>query len=402
MRSSLEEFLRERAGLAPEQIRDARRAQTFFGGSLLSNLVRLDFLRESQAVAHLSEWTGFPHVTLGELRNIPADVTALLDRRTAARRQVVPFRVDDGRLLVVTCRADNDPFYRSLEDRTGLKVVPHAALDDRIEILLQRHYGIVPQGRAGLRPVAGEADPFAEVPAAHAATASVDHAPAGEGVGLDGLPLAAEAGVVAEEARHLDLWESVTDSPRTAGPPVAGRPLTMETDEPGHRDGGPDEPPSIPLQTLSAAEDRTRIGRAALELALAAGAVRAVLFSIQKDHVLAWDGRGTGVEAAGLARLNIPLYAPSIFGVFAHSTRPWVGIVPELPANREVLAALGGVAPKVALLVPVLLRGRTVALLYVDRGPEAVEPLPMTPFLDISGRLSFALEILLLRRKILS
>ena len=68
----------------------------------------------------------------------------------------------------------------------------------------------------------------------------------------------------------------------------------------------------------------------------------------------------------------------------------------------ELLGALGkGAPPKVVAAVPVRLGGRTVAAIYADGGPAATTPVDQKPLLQLAGKVAAALEILLLRRKIL-
>ena len=84
------------------------------------------------------------------------------------------------------------------------------------------------------------------------------------------------------------------------------------------------------------------------------------------------------------------------------NANPYIGIVPEQPANLEFLAALGGEAPQVATAVPILLKGRMVAVVYADRGPGASGVVEVKRLQEAAKRLSVALEILLLRKKIVS
>jgi len=50
----------------------------------------------------------------------------------------------------------------------------------------------------------------------------------------------------------------------------------------------------------------------------------------------------------------------------------------------------------------VVLKGRPVAILYADNGPGETRAASMTTLEDLASRLSLALEILLLRKKLLS
>ena len=142
MPKSLTQFLQISGQVSIRQVREARRAQEFFGGSLLYNLVRLKILPEAKAKNLLGQWMEFPYAPLVDLITIPRRVLDLVDRDVAARRRVLPFQPDEEHLYLATARLGNDPFYRDLKDRSGLPVVPHAFMEEHLEPLLEKHYGI--------------------------------------------------------------------------------------------------------------------------------------------------------------------------------------------------------------------------------------------------------------------
>ena len=84
-------------------------------------------------------------------------------------------------------------------------------------------------------------------------------------------------------------------------------------------------------------------------------------------------------------------------------TAVYTGIVPDQPANNDFLAALGnGERPNVATVVPVVLKGRAAAVIYGDDGPDSSRQVDRDLLTDLAGKVAAALEILVLRRKILS
>lgn len=477
MRRSLEKFLEESGHFNTAQIGDAQRTQQFFGGSLLSNMVRLGYVTERKAGDYFAAWSGYPYIAYSELKNRPIReaVLAFLTAKEAARRQIVPFLLEDGRLEVVTCRADNAVFFHELERQHDLEVVPHIIADERLEALLEQHYDIPATRKKAVRPVTirDGSDPTSSV----TASGSQEEQTTGlsPDIGLDGLPVDSEAPaaqIVGQRVDHpfvADLpspddlmappeasWqgvssreEVVTDRLDDRSPPALPPGLTPggTVTQPPEPDQPPLEPPAAPVSTtpstpgsnpqesasgasrptpsaaeapgaprglhsrlrrladtpllvLSKALDRETIGEAAVELVLHLGAQRVALLSHQEERLVGWHTGGAGVTLARVRRLSLPLYAPSIFSALRVNAAPYIGIVPAQPANQELLAALGGRAPKIAAAVPVMLKGRMVAVIYADGGPDASHLLDLKQFQDAANKLSLSLEILLLRKKI--
>jgi hypothetical protein len=158
-----------------------------------------------------------------------------------------------------------------------------------------------------------------------------------------------------------------------------------------------------PLERLARARNRVEIGEAAVEYALAQGIPRVALLGRRRESLVGWHAGGSGVTVERFARLTIPFYTPSIFAGFKITGNPYIGVIPEQPANMEFLDALGkGVAPAVAAAVPVRLGDRTVAAIYADNGPAATTAVAQKSLVELAGKIAAALEILILRRKILA
>jgi len=389
MRRTLEEVILAGGRVPPDDIRDARRSMQFFGGSLLTQLVRLDVLSEDEAGALLAEWLDLPYVPWRTLKNVPAAALALLDGTTAGKRRVVPFLLDNEGLHVATGRPDHDVFLGELSQRLGRPVVAHAALEDRIDLALQRHYGLRPQSRSAVRPATSGAAPdldLESVPGSFATPAARSESGTGPALGLDGLPLDSDvtAEMVGTSALNL-LFDSGAEPEAATDrtPALAGLDLPER------------------LREMASASDRTTLGEAALDIACGIGARRALLFAIQKDRLAFWAAAGQGVDADRIPAAGLSALGPSILASGARSAEPVVAPL-TLPANADLCAALGGSPPALGLVVPIRLRDRTVAVLYLDGGAGSVAPPAVAVFADLAAKVTLALEILLLRRKILS
>ena len=90
----------------------------------------------------------------------------------------------------------------------------------------------------------------------------------------------------------------------------------------------------------------------------------------------------------------------TVFDTALESRDFYFGVVPALPANRDLYTALGGRLPVNVMLLPVVVKERTVALIYLD-GDDGPLPRPDIPqMLRIAAKAGLAFEILLLRNKL--
>ena len=389
MRRTLEQVILADGRVTPDEVRDARRSMQFFGGSLLTNLVRLEVVGEDDAGDMLAAWLGLPYVPWRTLKNAPAEALALLDGTTAGKRRVVPFQLDEAGLHVATGRPDNDVFFGELSRRIGRPVQAHAALEDRVDLALQRHYGLRPQARSAVRPALQDTsrdEDLESVPGSFAARTSRAEGGKGTGLGLDGLPLDSDA---TAEMLNTSGVNILFDNPAEADASAASM----------HAVSGLDLPER--LRELAGAANRLTLGEAALEIARGIGAGRALLFALQKERLTPWAASGDDVDVSRIPSAGLPATGTSILAGAAQSTEAVVGPLP-VPPHGELCAALGGTPPGLGLAVPIRLRDRTVGVLYVDGGSGSTAA-PSTPvFNDLAGKMALALEILLLRRKILS
>ena len=70
--------------------------------------------------------------------------------------------------------------------------------------------------------------------------------------------------------------------------------------------------------------------------------------------------------------------------------------------DARILHAMGRGGARDRIIAPVFIGGRVVNLLYADNGPGETRAASMTTLENLASRLALALEILLLRKKLLS
>jgi hypothetical protein len=115
---------------------------------------------------------------------------------------------------------------------------------------------------------------------------------------------------------------------------------------------------------LRAAPDRERVAEVLLDH-MAALCARAVLFVIKKGFLAGSSGRGEGVRGDVLKAISLPLDEPSVFRDAVASRLPFRGPLDQI-GWAFVRLALGKV-PDEALLLPISVRDKVVAVLYADQ-----------------------------------
>jgi hypothetical protein len=189
-------------------------------------------------------------------------------------------------------------------------------------------------------------------------------------VGLDGRPLDAEAGIDDEVRAPSE-------------PPEPSSADSIDTLD----------------EALASARDRDEMAEALFAFC-AERSSRSGLFAVSKDAVRGVAGRGRSFSGDVLRKLTVPAGSGTLFDAALQSRDFYFGVVPALPANRDLYTALGGRLPADVMLLPIVLKERTVALLYLD-GDDGPLPQPDIPLMRrVAAKAGLAFEMLLLRNKL--
>jgi hypothetical protein len=129
---------------------------------------------------------------------------------------------------------------------------------------------------------------------------------------------------------------------------------------------------------------------------------RRLLFILQRDHIVGWDGSGTGVSREQVRRVLLPMDSLSLFTSVKLGSRPMVGPVADVPANRRLFHDLGMEIPAEVVLLPIRIKDRVVAILYGDNAARPVGSVDVDLLRRFTLQAVVALEILILRSKLLS
>ncbi|HLL82289.1 MAG TPA: hypothetical protein VK420_06545 [Longimicrobium sp.] len=164
------------------------------------------------------------------------------------------------------------------------------------------------------------------------------------------------------------------------------------------------EPPPTPLtfpqaqQMLSQSSDRNDIGRTVLRFALGKWK-RTLLLSVQGNLVTGWQGLGQGIRMQAIQRIGIGLTGQSTFKLVRDLRSHYVGPIKRDAGTAVFYKLLGGGYPTTAVMLPLLVRGKVVHILYVDNGPDQLTPPDVGELLILSQSVTRSYETLMKRRK---
>jgi hypothetical protein len=147
------------------------------------------------------------------------------------------------------------------------------------------------------------------------------------------------------------------------------------------------------------AEMREDIADAALEFCAPILRRRMLLF-VRNNTVMGWRGEGEGVEAAAVRNISIPLAEPSVFVGISQGKDFWLGPLPRMQRNNDLVRGLGGPPPADCIILPLIVRGKTVCFLYGDNHDQPVSGLPISELRRLVAKASLAFQVYILKGKI--
>jgi len=339
------------------QLKAAVENQVIMGGRIGTNLLELGLISEEALASALAKQFR-TRVLSGDDIRPDRDALAKIPPDAVDRLDIIPYRLEQ-RSIQVLCIDPGD--LKALDEVafiTGLKPVPIAVPELRFWQLLNRLYEIERE----LRYLALEAT----------------HAP----IKLEARPQpkpTVQEDLVSEEV-FAKLYQRREDQPEA---PPEEIPVLDESDMEVVEeevielvDEVAPEPEASPLsfqeatQLLQGIDDRNAVARTVLRFA-ASVFKRSLIFTAHRQVILGWDAVGGNIDPARFRSLAIPLDTPSVFQLVVNSRAHFLGALQKTKINIGFLKAMGKQVPLSAVLVPILVRGRVVNLLYCDNGHRA-------------------------------
>jgi hypothetical protein len=359
------------------------------------------------------------------LRAVSAEAQEAVSPKLLETHRACPLAIEPDRIKIAMLNPRDGVALRELERHTGRTIEPWVTIEYRLYQALERYYRIRFDGLRSLtlapphemrrqRLIADEEIESDRDDSAHEVDLQV---------GLDGLPLDAElpdAGIwggevtlPSAEPPSSDDGEAPAEAAQveapSAEPPatetavatatVEDAPAEVRPPADADADAGGEDPFESLERRLSAGPDRDEIADVLLAYG-AAQAPRVGVFAVGREGIRGITGRGRGF--GGLGRIDLPRGGDTVLDAAIEGEGPYYGVVPHLPPNRELYSALGGQIPPSVLIVPVVVRDRTVAVLYMDNDGQPMTPPDDARLRRVAAKAGLAFEILILRNKLRS
>ncbi len=375
MATRLGDLLLQQGLVNTAQLDEALKYQVIFGGKLGTNLIEMGILEEDEIARALSQQFHVPTPTVEEVMNVEPQVLALLPRELVEQHSVIPLKLEGRRLTLLMPDPSNFKLVDDLAFRTGLIIKPVVAAEVRLIIALERHYNIGRDRRYihVTKKLATKRPPPPAVPVEAVTpptlTPAVTAAPQVISLKADDLDLALPDVDSSEDLVEIAPLEEILDS---------------ET---------------LSLY-LADARDRDDV-LDSIAAYLSHEYARVALLLVRGNAAHGWKARIGGQDLPEFKLAQFPLDEPSILKTVTETSSFLLGPIPRTPFNSMFLQEIGGRVPQTALLVPLLMMGRVVGIIYVDgKGEELAEKLFELQKITLKAAMAF--EILVLKNKIVS
>jgi hypothetical protein len=402
--------------LSPNQLEAAIEAQCLYGGRLGTSLIELGFLSEIEIARTLSRKLRLPYIEPKLLMQIPPEVIDLVPQKLACKHFVIPCRLDKKRLYLAMSDPTNLTIIDALAFRLGFIIVPVVVPEIRLMLALQKYYQLELSLRfqtLSQNLINGRLKKTAP-PAAVAAplTKTLQAAPS---VNEEIIEVADED-ILAEEdhwpllgeEESLDKlsdleYQKLVNLPNHLQAPIqkdegASANVMQSTPEVEKLRAVDQHPFVLYCKRLNAAEDREDIANAIIDFTEPQqGGVG--LLMIKDGVAIGWKGSFNGEPVKDFDQLQIPLEDPSILRTVAETKAPYSGPLPKEVNNILLTTRFSLKPPKSVLLMPLLLRGRLVTLLYLQGAQEILQS-QLPEYQKLIDKAAMAFEMLILKNKI--
>ena len=123
-------------------------------------------------------------------------------------------------------------------------------------------------------------------------------------------------------------------------------------------------------------------------------AKRVALFAVKGEKIKGWKARGLDIDT-----FEIPAKDSAVFAEVLANHSNYRGPVMNIKGNEPLIKILAG-TPQDALILPITIREKTVALLYADNGAGSVMNANVGFLSMLASMAAIAFEILILKKRI--
>lgn len=181
MHSDVGALLVEGGVISEQQLQHTLTTAVQYGGTLIQNLIRLEYLGDDELASFLSSKLKLPMAEKTQFDNLPAFITRLVPNDTVVAHRLIPIMLHQGVLHVAMIDPTDRAALEEIAFASGYKASPVVARQSLIEEAMARYYGVPPEDkilppeafslRPASEPVEEAPPPADEEPAPQARTA---------------------------------------------------------------------------------------------------------------------------------------------------------------------------------------------------------------------------------------
>jgi hypothetical protein len=379
----LGELLVERGAIDVSELHTALETCHRKGGRLGTQLLRLGFVEERPLLEALAKQLGVPFLPEHLLAKAPRSVLKAIPLEVLNRLRAIPFERTQWRLRIAMASPRDPSAIEELTALSDVEIEPFVATEAAILKMLKR-----------LRKA--EEEKAAPTTKAQPAAAEQEKAKIPSPVhSWEELWQPSQIG-------PLDLIRP-QDARRNTGPlPLLSSfpDLSPVIEIPGvdSEDALDDH---IYVQRLIDARDRDEVASLLLRFC-ERYLERVCLFILHRDRVAGWSSRGQGVVLEDVLSFSIMLDESPLFLNAYRSGRYSLGSIPAGGAHDRLVKVLGEPPPLDLFVAPLMVRDRVIAFLTGDNPGQPGGGIPTQELLAGAKRASLALEMLIIKSKIMA
>lgn len=345
-------LLLRNAAIGLSQLEGALRNQVLYGGRLGTNLVELGFIDLELLSAYLAELTGFPIATPTLLEDADAALMGRLGADEAHRLRAIPLGyLGEGSETAAVAFVDptDAESIDQVAQRLEAKVTPYVVPELRALYYVEKHFGL-PRRARFIR----------------------SGRPGSESDGIERRRSQPAQGMVMPPPLTLEPRRKRTPSQIPTGDAV---PIALSFE--------------AACQRIELAPHREKIAEVLIDYAQ--GRCDAfVVFLIRDGNALGWRGyiAQPAASKTPIEELSLPLGGASALQSAHDAGQPFVGPPPTTarPVETQLWTALGTGEPANVVVVPILVKQRSVNLLYAHTMTGSLPQQLATELTDLAAR----------------
>ena len=362
------EMLVEEGIITEVQLRNALQRQLIMGGKIGTNLIELEYVSEDQLGNILSRIYKMPYVSTDFFSAIPDDVIKSIPKEIAVRHRVIPIKKEQKNITIAMENPNNLTLIDEISFMTGCTVTPVVASEIRIALELERYFD-QPRVVRYIRIQRSNED-FVIEP-----DLSVSQKINPVSKLEKGVQIAPEGWLGGEDEQNYY-------TPATVAIPSLPETLTFQE----------------MVTLLSKTESRDDAIKAVIDY-IGQNTENAIFFVTSVADAKVWYSKCRSLDTRKISDLKISFGGPSLFLTVKKTEQPYYGEISMFPFDNYFLDKIGRKRPFKILLVPVMVKTKMAAVIYVDNNGKEITSEKIGEISAIVEKLSLVFEILILKKK---